>query len=1017
MVVRSAVAMVVALGIGAGLVPLAAADTAGAAGSPAELVIPAEQNRNPHANRLVGAGATGYLWGVQDEGYHWTSYADGSTRPVPVPKAVRGDAHVSGTDVVTFVGGTRPVQRDMRTGEEWTLPIPSGQYYDGVYGRSIVTTEVADGKMVLHRLTREGDQVVDDVVPGLPEGATRLLVRGHGDAGGLFVEVRVGGGTVVHRLDASGLHPTALAGGVVTGSGEQVVQQTAGSDVLRVWNMSDLSAPSHELTLPGLSRREVDVLGVVGRDVLFTRLSPTGPFDDRSVADHTVLAVPVTGGPERVVMDRAASIEAFEPDGTLLLGRAPENESGLPAVYAIGAGADGALSTPVRVADVADIPTVVEGMSIAQGRLHTIDRVPFATARLRRTNVSVSGGPSAGPRSDRGLFNDFAGCDWDWCEDVQSTGDGRLAYQGINGTGLSVLDEWAALPARKVNDEHTYQQPNDTMQASGRYSVARIPGPASEDYAPRLRVIDLDTGKAVYTGPFQRTYMPAFTIDGTTLWVEGATAGVVDALDVRTGKALRRVDVGDCDIKDLRANGSDLYWVCETGASGVYGTVTKKSVRLPAHRTAMLGDGYVGWEQAGVLSITDVRGKTGTRTVGKPANVAPGEGWTLDRFGGPLVYADKDGNTHVVSSGVPTTALSVLDQDAPATVNSRKAVWSPRWWLSKPAGSWQLTLRNRATGLKVRTFTGAEARGLVAEKWDGTDEAGSLVANGAYTWTLSAKPADGQGAALTVSGSMKVTGGAAVPRDFTGNDGFGDLLAFTSAGVADFRAGTGTGLVDAKVSGPGWTGANSVTASVPFDDVSADRCNDVLVRVKSGELRAYKPSCGGALKPTTPYAKVGLGWNVYDALTSPGDLTGDGRADVIARETSTGYLYLYESTGSGAFKVRVKIGTGWKGYLLAGAGDLNGDGKGDLLARDKAGVLWRYAGTGRGTLAARVKVGSGWQVYNSLVGVGDTSGDGKADLLARDTAGVLWSYRGDGKGLFGYRAKVGGGWQMYSRLS
>ncbi|MFI7362290.1 FG-GAP-like repeat-containing protein [Streptomyces sp. NPDC050149] len=1008
--------MVTALGFGAGLVPLTAG-TAGAAGVPAELVIPAEQNRNPNATRLTGAGATGYLWGAQYEGYNWTSYADGSTRPVPVPPAVRGDAQVAGTDVVTFAGGTRPVQRDMRTGEEWTLPIPSGQYYGGVFGRTIVTIEIVDNTFVLHRLNREGDQVVDDLVQGLPAEARNLQVRGHGDAGGLLVEARVGSETAVYWLDASGLHPTAFLNGVVTGGGEQVVQQSAGSDVLRVWNMSDLSAPAHELTLPGLSRREVDVLGVVGRDVLFTRLSPTGPSDDPAVADHTALAVPVTGGPERVVLDRTASIVAFKPDGTMLLGRAPESESGLPAVYAVGAGADGALSTPDRVAEVADIATVVEGLSIAQGRLHTIDRVPFGTARLRRTDVSLSGGTTAGPRSDRGLFNDYAGCDWDWCEDPLSTGDGRLAYQGFNGRGLSVLDEGAVLPARKINDDSTYQQPNDTMQASGRYSAVRIPGPASDDYSPRLRVIDLDTGKAVYTGPAQRQYIPAFTINGGTLWVEGATAGVVDALDVRTGKAVRRVDVGDCNIKDLRVNGSDLYWVCDTGASGVYGTVTKKSVRLPAHRNAMLGDGYVGWEQGGVLSITDVRGTTGTRTVGKPANVEAGEGWTLDRFGGPLVYADKDGNTHVVPSGVPTTGLSVLDKDVSASVNARSTSWSPRWWLSKPAASWQITVKNKATGAVARTFTGGEARGLVKAVWDGKDAAGNLVANGAYTWTLSAKPADGQGPALTQSGSVKVTGGAVVTRDFTGNDGFGDLLAFTSAGVADFRAGTGTGLVDAKVSGSGWTGANSVTAAVPFGDVNGDRCNDVLVRVKSGELRAYKPSCGGALKPTTPFTKIGLGWNIYDALTSPGDLTGDGRADVIARETSTGYLYLYEGTAAGAFKARVKIGTGWKGYLLAGAGDLNGDGKGDLLARDKAGVLWRYAGTGKGTLAARVKVGAGWQIYNSLVGVGDVSGDGKADLLARDTAGVLWAYRGDGKGAFAYRTKVGGGWQMYSRLS
>lgn len=146
---------------------------------------------------------------------------------------------------------------------------------------------------------------------------------------------------------------------------------------------------------------------------------------------------------------------------------------------------------------------------------------------------------------------------------------------------------------------------------------------------------------------------------------------------MRTGKAVRTVDVGDCNITDLRANGTDLYWECGVTTSGVYGTVTKKSIRLPAHRSAMLGDGYVGWEKDGVLRVTDVRGTAGTRTVGSPANAEPGEGWTLDRFGGPLVYADKGGNVHVVPSGVKTSALSVRDTDAAASVHAASASGRP----------------------------------------------------------------------------------------------------------------------------------------------------------------------------------------------------------------------------------------------------------------------------------------------------------------------------------------------------
>ncbi|MEV0785944.1 FG-GAP-like repeat-containing protein [Streptomyces sp. NPDC050423] len=283
---------------------------------------------------------------------------------------------------------------------------------------------------------------------------------------------------------------------------------------------------------------------------------------------------------------------------------------------------------------------------------------------------------------------------------------------------------------------------------------------------------------------------------------------------------------------------------------------------------------------------------------------------------------------------------------------------------------------------------------------------------------VTAKPADGQGAALTTSGTVKLSGGAAVPRDFVGNDGFGDLLAFTPAGVADWRAGTGTGTgrVETKVSGSGWTGANTATATVPFEDVSGDRCNDVLVRMKSGELRTYKPACGAALKPTTAYTKIGTGWNMFNSLTSPGDMTGGGRADLLGR-TPEGDLYLYRGKGDGFFEPWVKIGWGWQKYLLAGTGDLDGDGRGDLLARDGSGVVWRYPATGEGTFGTRVQVGYGWTMYDSMVGAGDLNGGGRADLLARDTSGALWSYRGDGKGGLAARVKVGGGWQMYSQLS
>lgn len=105
---------------------------------------------------------------------------------------------------------------------------------------------------------------------------------------------------------------------------------------------------------------------------------------------------------------------------------------------------------------------------------------------------------------------------------------------------------------------------------------------------------------------------------------------------------------------------------------------------------------------------------------------------------------------------------------------------------------------------------------------------------------------------------------------------------------------------------------------------------------------------------------------------------------------------------------------------MASTGDLTGDGKPDLVARDSAGVLWLYKGTGSATApyAARVKVGIGWGVYNNLLGPSDLNRDGRGDLIARDTSGVLWFYKGTGSATapFAARVKVGSGWSIYNLL-
>ncbi|MFI8104117.1 FG-GAP repeat domain-containing protein [Streptomyces sp. NPDC086023] len=258
-------------------------------------------------------------------------------------------------------------------------------------------------------------------------------------------------------------------------------------------------------------------------------------------------------------------------------------------------------------------------------------------------------------------------------------------------------------------------------------------------------------------------------------------------------------------------------------------------------------------------------------------------------------------------------------------------------------------------------------------------------------------------------GAAYATAAAVRPRlDVDGDGVSDDLFRDVEGRVAVTLSGTGQ-QVDFNI--------QAVDMAEVFRDVLAagnlggTSAPELLTVSAWGVLSLY--SADGPYG-TTRRSWAGGGWNAYNKVIAPGDLTRDGRTDLLAR-TPAGDLFLYRATGAltgEPFASRVRVGGGWQAYdQLVGANDLDRDGIADLVARSLNGDLWFYKGTGSSSapFKARVKVGPGWNAYNQLVGADDIDGDGRADLVARAFDGTLWSYRSTGSGTFAARAKYGTG--------
>ncbi|MGK5696320.1 trypsin-like serine protease [Streptomyces sp. URMC 128] len=249
-------------------------------------------------------------------------------------------------------------------------------------------------------------------------------------------------------------------------------------------------------------------------------------------------------------------------------------------------------------------------------------------------------------------------------------------------------------------------------------------------------------------------------------------------------------------------------------------------------------------------------------------------------------------------------------------------------------------------------------------------------------------------------------------------DGKADIFVRESSTKTGYEKDSSGSSFGARASWGNWGGVNLVLQT----DVNRDGFQDLVYRVSSTGDVYWKHFVLNSARTGGSWAdtKIFTGWTTRTRIITPGDVTGDYLPDILSVD-SGGTLWIYPGKGNGTFGSRFSVRTGWNQYnSVRGHGDFTGDGRADLLARQSStGDLYLYKGTGKAgseAFSSRIKVRSAWTGYNAFDAVGDISGDGNADFLARTSGGTLYLYKGTGKAtteIFAPRVSVGTGFQQY----
>jgi uncharacterized repeat protein (TIGR03803 family) len=313
----------------------------------------------------------------------------------------------------------------------------------------------------------------------------------------------------------------------------------------------------------------------------------------------------------------------------------------------------------------------------------------------------------------------------------------------------------------------------------------------------------------------------------------------------------------------------------------------------------------------------------------------------------------------------------------------------------------------------VRTSTGYESTPAIVVNFNGLAN-GSLGTNvvadasgNLFGTTQAGGGASSAGTAFEITGSGFATTPTVVPI-------ISSLLWQNASGQAsiwemDGNTRIGGGPAGPINPGPSWQ-------AIGMGDFDGDGNSDILWQSTNGQASIWEMDGNtkigggpaGTINPGPSWKAVGTG-----------DFNHDGLSDILWQNTSSGQVSIWEMDGTtkigGGPAGSINPGPSWK---AVGTGDFNGDGNADILWQNTSSgqvSIWEMDGTTKigGGPAGSINPGPSWKA----VGTGDFNHDGLSDILFQNASSgqvSIWEMDGTTKIGGGPVANLGPSWHAIS---